>query len=210
VTVYLVLPALLAVLAARKKVESHLYLHSFGSDILLRAAMRHPRTTVAATLTLTLVLGLAALGLQFDDSIRNLRSPDNKGDLLRTEVVQAFGHRFSPMTIRIDGATDSEVLESARLLSQRLQRLVGGRQLSAIDTIAGIMPPCQRRVPAAARRAAWLAGCVRLRPDHAGARGVRRGPEPPGARPRGDAPAEPRRPPGHHPGAGRIALRGAP
>ena len=56
-----------------------------------------------------------AIGFEaFDDDIRNMRSADNRGVLVREEVMDAFGLRFLAMTVRVDGATEAEALDRAR------------------------------------------------------------------------------------------------
>jgi predicted RND superfamily exporter protein len=117
-----------------------LHLHSFGSDILCRASLRRPRLTLLLTVGATLALAVAAGRLEFDDDIRNMRSPGNRADLLRREVMETFGRRFSPMTVRLDGASEGEVLAAARRLVPELEALVAEGQLAGIDTIAGVIP----------------------------------------------------------------------
>jgi len=140
VTVFLLLPALLTQLQARRSRVKRLYLHSFGSDLVCRWSLCHPGTVLVATVVVTLALGWAALDLEFDDDIRNMRSEDNRGVRLRQEVMDAFGLRFSPMTIRVDGATEAEALETARRLVPELQGLVDAGVLANVDTIAGLIP----------------------------------------------------------------------
>lgn len=144
-TVFLLLPALLTLLQHRRKRSKILYLHSFGTDILCRASMRHPWRAVIITSVLTLLMGTAMLGLDFDDDIRNMRSPDNKGIKLRKEVMEAFGIRFTPMMVRIDAPDEVQALAKAQEMLPYLEGLVDMGVLARVETIAGVMPPLEQQ-----------------------------------------------------------------
>lgn len=139
-TVYTLLPALLTLVDRRRRVGKQLSLRSFGSDLVCRAAVRRPVVTVVAALVVTLVLGVAAGSLQWDDDFRNMRSGDNRAIQLRQEVMDAFDLRFSPMILRVDGASEAEALEKARAVLPDLEALVDGENLIGVDTIAGVIP----------------------------------------------------------------------
>lgn len=141
-TVFLVLPALLTVLQhwASRSRSKRLYLHSFGSDILCRTSLRRPRATLVIASLVTVAAAIGMTRLEFDDDIRNMRSGDNRGILVRQEVMDAFGLRFMPMTVRVDGDTEAEALGRARVILTELEKLVDGETLASIDTIAGLVP----------------------------------------------------------------------
>ena len=141
VTVYTLLPALLTLVDRYRRVEKRLSLHSFGSDLVCGAAMRRPKLTIVGACLVTLVLGMAARSLQWDDDFRNMRSGDNRAIQLRQEVMDAFDLRFSPMVLRVDGATESEALDDARAILPKLEALIDGENLVGVDTIAGVIPP---------------------------------------------------------------------
>jgi predicted RND superfamily exporter protein len=140
VTVYTLLPALLTVVDRNRKVDKQLYLHSFGSDLMCRAASRRPAVTIVAALVLTAILGFAARSLQWDDDFNHMRSGDNRAIQLRQEVMDAFDLRFSPMVLRIDGADEADALERARAILPDVEALVDGENLVGVDTIAGVIP----------------------------------------------------------------------
>ncbi|MCD4748706.1 MAG: MMPL family transporter [Thermoanaerobaculales bacterium] len=139
-TVYLLLPALLTKLQDRRKGRARHVIHAFGAEQLCAAGLRRPRIVVVAVIVVTGLLGWSALGLQFDDDIQNLRSPDNEGMKLRTEVMEAFGLRFTPMTIRVDAGSEAEALAVAQRLVPELHALVDGQNLAAVDTIVDLIP----------------------------------------------------------------------
>ncbi|HQN97649.1 MAG TPA: MMPL family transporter [Thermoanaerobaculales bacterium] len=139
-SVFLLLPALLTIFYGRRAEIPKLSLHSFGSDRLCRAALSRPRATVAVAVLLTVALGAAAFRLSYDDDIQNLRSPDNRGSALRTEVMQSFGLRFTPIMIRVDGRDEFEAMARAREILPELEAMVDGETLASIDTIAKLVP----------------------------------------------------------------------
>ncbi|MCP4895589.1 MAG: MMPL family transporter [bacterium] len=142
-TVFLLLPAMLTLLKKRYGKHRKLYLHSFGSDLVCRFAMQRPKATLVATGLATLAFGAAITQLEFDDDIRNMRSADNRGIILQQEVMDAFGLRFSPMTVRVDGKNQDEAITFARAILPELESLVDGENLASVDTIAGLMPDLQ-------------------------------------------------------------------
>ncbi len=151
VTVYTLLPALLTLVDRHRRVDKQLSLHSFGSDLVCRGAIRRPVLTIVVACLVTIVLGLAARSLQWDDDFRNMRSGDNRAIQLRQEVMDAFDLRFSPMVLRLDGATESEALDRARAMLPGLEALVDGENLAGVDTIAGVIPPREAQALVIAR-----------------------------------------------------------
>jgi len=141
-SVFLLLPVLLR---ARSGSTPRLYLHSFGSDILCRACLRRPVLVVAVVVLVTLGLGWAARGLSFDDDISNMRSAGNRASQVRDQVMSAFGMRFSPMMVRLDGATEVEAIEAARRLMPELEALVDDETLASVDSIVRVVPPVEEQ-----------------------------------------------------------------
>jgi predicted RND superfamily exporter protein len=141
--VFLLLPAMLTLVDGRWSSDRSLALRSFGSDKLCRLCLRHPGWTLVVGLAVTLLMAIAASGLGFDDDMRNLRSSANPGSILRDEVMAAFGLRFSPMTVRIDGPDEAHALATARRMLPELEKLVDGITLASIDTIADVVPPIE-------------------------------------------------------------------
>ncbi len=161
VSVFLLLPALLTVVYGRRADTPRLHIRSFGSDHLCRASLARPAFTLAVAGVVTVVaLGLITT-LEFDDDIQNMRSKDNPGIELRDEVMAAFGLRFTPMTVRVDGRDEAEALARARVLLEEIDLLVDGETLASVDAIAGIVPPVEEQRAVIARLEAergWLDG----------------------------------------------------
>jgi predicted RND superfamily exporter protein len=143
--VFLLLPAVLTFVDGRWRADRSLALRSFGSDRLCRLCLDHPGWTLVTGAVVTLLMAIAASGLEFDDDMRNLRSTANPGSTLREEVMAAFGLRFSPMTVRIDGPDEGQALATARRMLPDLETLVDGATLASIDTIADVVPSSQQQ-----------------------------------------------------------------
>ncbi len=162
-TVFLLLPALLTIIRPAQRKETLPHLHSFGSDFLCRISFRTPRLAISLILLVTVVLGIAAFSLRFDDDIRNMRAAGNPGVILRHEIMHKFGLRFTPMMIRVDGRTEQQAFGRARRLLKDLYPLVDGTNLASIDTIADLLPPVsdQREVIAELEAAHLDLGALR-------------------------------------------------
>jgi len=139
-TVFLLLPALLTIIRPARRAAPLPHLHSFGSDFLCRLSFRKPRVALGVVFLMTVILGIAAFSLHFDDDIRNMRAAGNPGVILRHEIMEKFGLRFTPMMIRVDGRNENEALSRARRLLKDLRPLVDGKNLAGIDTIADLIP----------------------------------------------------------------------
>jgi uncharacterized protein len=140
-SVFVLLPLLLGSGRGHDQLGPRLRTYSFGSDRLCRASARHPGATIALAVVATVALGVAIRGLEFDDDIRHMRSAGNQASRLRDEVMVAFGMRFSPMMVRLDGADEAAAVDAARALLPELKGLVDGQTLASVDTIATVVPP---------------------------------------------------------------------
>jgi len=139
-TVFLVLPALLSLLQDRPSGARRHVIASFGMEYLTAMSLRRPRPVVLLVVVLSLGLGWGAFSLKFDDDIQNMRSPDNRAMQLREEIMDAFGQRFTPMSIRIDGKTEAAALDSARQIGRELDALVKEGVLARVENLASMLP----------------------------------------------------------------------
>jgi len=137
--VFLLLPALLT-LSRGRHLSDRLHLHSFGADLLCLASRRRPRTTAVLIAALTLVALAGMFRLGFDDDIRNMRSANNRGVIVRQEIMKAFGLRFSPMMLRVDGPDEETALRRTREILPAVRKLVDGENLAGVDTVAELIP----------------------------------------------------------------------
>lgn len=145
ITVFFVLPALLTLLERR---QTHRFkgLRSYGLEKPCRLGQRYSWPTLTGFAVVTLVLGVAMLGARYDDDVLNMRSPDNPGLMAQEKIMDAFGIRFTPMMVRIDGETEADTLRTANDVVQQLAPLADDGTIARIDSLVSIFPnPDQQR-----------------------------------------------------------------
>ncbi len=142
VAVIVLLPALLAWSedrgTARRKPMKR-FLHGFGSKRLVRFSYRHPWPVLAAGLLLSAVAAFLARGLEFEDSIRDLRPSDNRGVMIESEVGEKFGSGFDYMMLVLEADSEAAVLG----LTERAMAMVrelGTDELRSVDSISDVLP----------------------------------------------------------------------
>jgi uncharacterized protein len=154
--VFLLLPAMLAWSEdhhQRRRTEPNLYLHSFGSNALMRLCIRHRRAALLAGGLITAVALTLALQIRFDESMRTMRPQGNRGAAVATEIGQKYGSGFTAMTLLLSGNSPEEVVELAARAAQEAQKLVSQGVLHGYSGVTSLIPP-----PARQREVlAWLA-----------------------------------------------------
>ncbi|MDX1632362.1 MAG: MMPL family transporter, partial [Thermoanaerobaculia bacterium] len=155
VTVLVLLPAMLVWNEEHhRKRESRptMYLHAFGAAHLVRWSVKRPRTTLLVGGLITVVLAGFGFTLEFQDSMREMRSPENRGVRALDEVGDHFGASFEFMSLMIESEDLGEVLTLADRASEEAGRLVDEGVLDGYESVATVLPP-----PARQRQAlAWL------------------------------------------------------
>lgn len=102
-----------------------------------------------------LVIGLAGILLagavlqlwrvRFDDDVRHLRSPANRGVEIQEMVTDAFGLAFNTMMIRVEAPTTAELLERIGPLTRRLDALVEMGLIRSYESLAALVPPQEQQ-----------------------------------------------------------------
>jgi predicted RND superfamily exporter protein len=156
ISVFLLLPAMLAWSEdhhERRKTAPNLFLHSFGSDVVIRASMRHRRLAVLFGLAVTAGALALALQVRFDESMKTMRPQGNRGIDVAAEVGRRFGSGFDSMTLIISGDSPEEVIDLAERASQGAEKLVRQGVLYGYSGVTSLIP-----APARQREALeWLA-----------------------------------------------------
>jgi predicted RND superfamily exporter protein len=120
---------------------------------VLEWAGRNSAKVLAAAGVLTALAVVSLLWLRFDDDVRNLRSPSNRGVIIQEKVAKAFGLSFNTMMIRVEAKDVAGALARVEELSGGLDKLVGAGVISSYESLANLVPP-----RAAQERAlAWVA-----------------------------------------------------
>jgi predicted RND superfamily exporter protein len=125
---------------------SKLHLQSFGLEHLITFAARHRALTLILVFGLTLAAGAAALQLEFDDSIRALRSQRSEGFRVQQEIANKFGRSLSYMMAIAEAPTEAEAVALAVKVQQRMQPFLDDGTVSSHDTILAYLPPESRQL----------------------------------------------------------------
>ena len=156
VTVLLLLPAMLAWADdrhARRQTEPNLYLHSLGTNVLMRFSMRHPRPVLLAGALVTLAAFALSTRLTFDESMKTMRPRGNRGTEVAEEVGRHFGSGFDSMLLLLTGDRLSEVLELSERAVAEARALVAEGVLQGVSGVPSLIPAPQKQQEALE----WLA-----------------------------------------------------
>ena len=139
VAAFVLLPALITLLDRGRAPRPHPRL--FDVDGVMAAAQRH-RHVLLVGAALATVGSLFALPLiRFDDDVRKLRSPSNRGMQIQERVGAAFGFTFSSMVVLVDAPTVDELLERVRRVGRGLEPMRNARVIASYESLATLVPP---------------------------------------------------------------------
>ncbi|HKI01946.1 MAG TPA: MMPL family transporter [Thermoanaerobaculia bacterium] len=142
--VFLLLPAMLAWSEdhhERRQTEPNLFLHSFGSDVLMRLCIRHRRVSLLIGGLITAVALATALQIRFDESMKTMRPQGNRGLDVMTEVGAKFGSGFNSMTLLLSGDSPEEVVALAAKAAEGARKLVHQGSLYGYSGVTSLIPP---------------------------------------------------------------------
>lgn len=142
--VLMVLPAMLAWHEehdTRRQRRPKMYLHGFGSEHLMESSMRHPRTVLGAAAVVTLIAGVLAVQIRFEDSVQSMRPQGGQEVVFRAELSKRFGSSFEQMMLVFEGDSAAAVIDRVHDALPRLRRLVDGENLTEIDSLGSLIPP---------------------------------------------------------------------
>ena len=148
ISVFTLLPAMLAWREdhhQRRQTAPKLYLHSFGSDTLMRFCIRHRRAVLLVGAALSVAALALALQIRFDESMRTMRPQGNRGTNVTLEVGQKFGSGFNAMTLLLTGDSPEEVVELAARAADGAQKLVAQGVLQGVSGVNSLIPPPERQ-----------------------------------------------------------------
>ncbi|HVR96150.1 MAG TPA: MMPL family transporter [Thermoanaerobaculia bacterium] len=148
-SVFLLLPAMLAWgedRHHRRQTQPKLFLHSFGSEGLMRLSLHYPWVTCLLGIAVTLASLALAFNIEFDESMKTMRPKGNRGIDVATEVGKEFGSGFDSMTVVLSGKTPDEVIELSGRAAHGAQRMVDTGTLYGFSGVTSLIPsPSQQR-----------------------------------------------------------------
>lgn len=120
---------------------------------LLAWARTHRRWVLGGTVVVLLVSAYSASRLSFDDDVRHMRSPSNRGVAVQEEVAAAFGQGFNAMVVRLEARDELSLLQKTQELVQKLKGLEKRGVVARVESVATWVPP----LAAQRETLAWLA-----------------------------------------------------
>ena len=148
---FLSLPALVRVFDRGREVEGPSRWLSLGRP--MHAMLAHRRAAFAVVAVISIAAAAALPRLHFDDDVRNMRSPSNRGVQIQDKVAAAFGASFNAMMLRVEAADEASVLDKVRRLTPVLDGLVERGVLASHESLAKLTPPRE----AQQRALGWVA-----------------------------------------------------
>lgn len=158
--VLLLLPALLAWSEdrhRRRDSRPNLYLHSFGTESVIRASLRWPRTVLAVGLVLTAIAAFWVRDLSFEESTRTMRPKGNRGLEGAEEVASHFGSGFDFTMLVLHGDTVEEALALTDRAVEGARGLVADGELRGFRAATSLLPPPGQQAAALAWLERWRA-----------------------------------------------------
>lgn len=155
-SVLLLLPAMLAWSAdhdERRRAAPRYVLHSFGTNRLTGACMRHPLAALAAGAALTVAALAVSRHLSFDESMATMRPAANRGALTGAEVGKRFGSGFDTLILSLSGRSPDEVLALSERAVAAARELVDSGVLQGVSGPSSLIPPREHQLQVLA----WLA-----------------------------------------------------
>lgn len=144
VSVLVLLPAMLAWREDHGRARGRtprLVLHGLGARRLVRWSFERPVLVICVCAALTLITGVIAPRLEFEDAIRALRPQGNPGVQVQDEVAEYFGSGLNYTMIVLSGATEEEALELSSRAEEGARELVDSGILTGVDGIGSLIPP---------------------------------------------------------------------
>ncbi len=145
---FLLVPALTAIAARlRPGPDKPKGLASFGLTPVLRFVTRRPRTVVALSLVITVLLAWPAISVRVDDDFRKFRPNSAPSIQLQRELGTRAGTSLQPIAALVSGQSDDEILEASSRIEQEFTALIGEGEssLTAVIGPASIVPPPSRQ-----------------------------------------------------------------
>ena len=138
----------------RRETEPNLYLHSFGTGVLLRWCAGHPRVALLLGALLTVGAAWGATGLEFEEGMESMRPPEgNRGIAIGTEVARHFDSGFDSMMLLVRGDDLQELFDRVDEGAAMARRLVEEEVILGYSGLDSLMPSPRRQD----RALAWLA-----------------------------------------------------
>lgn len=120
-------------------------------------AKSHRPWVLGGTLVVLAASAFFTLQLQFDDDVRHMRSPSNRGVVVQEEVAAAFGQGFNAMVVRLEAKDELQLLQKTQELVQKIKGLEKRGVVARVESVATWVPPlaAQRETLAWLQQQGW-------------------------------------------------------
>lgn len=149
VVIVFLLPAMIAwnegVRKRRTDPVRKLHLQSFGLERLIPLCARHRRAALALVGALVAGAALLATRLDFDDSIRALRSNRSESTRVLDEISDRFGASLSYMMAIAEAPTLDGALALTQKVEERLRPLLADGTIGSAESILSYLPPAEQQ-----------------------------------------------------------------
>ena len=126
----------------KRKVDSvkKLHLQSFLLEHLIPLSVRYRKTVITLIVIATLGSGWLATRLEFDDSIKALRSNKSAAYQVQKRITDRFGAALSYMMAIVEAPTHDEALALTQKVEDRLQPFVEDGTVGSYDSVLAYLP----------------------------------------------------------------------
>lgn len=126
----------------KRKVDSvkKLHLQSFLLEKLIPFSVRYRKTVLVSIALLTLGSGWLAINLEFDDSIKALRSNRSAAYQVQKRITERFGAALSYMMAIAEAPTHEQALALTQQIEDRLQPYIADGTVGSYDSIMAYLP----------------------------------------------------------------------
>jgi predicted RND superfamily exporter protein len=127
----------------RRRVDpvKKLHLQSFGLEHLITFSVRRRWLVITVVTLMTLGAGWMALQLEFDDSVKSLRSNRSQAYVVQQEIGEIYGASLSYMMAVADADSQDEAIELADKVQKRLEPYVESGVVGSYDSVLSYLPP---------------------------------------------------------------------
>lgn len=137
---YLLLPALCAWDERRSKGKLAPRMNSFGLGRILPPLSHSPRAIIWASLLFSLILGVFASSLRFDDDLANIRPKHNPALLLQERIAEKFGLSYYHFVVVAEGRTVEEALVANEKVASLLRSWDRKEGITGFDSLEALLP----------------------------------------------------------------------
>lgn len=118
-----VLPALLIFFSGEKEDKKKIVIRSFGIQPVIDRLVKRPRSLLAVSFAVILLLAVIGHGVKFDDNLRNFRTAENEVFRLQEKVTRWLGGSTGRTFLVVKGETELQTMEMSARASDALDEL---------------------------------------------------------------------------------------